>query len=841
MAGHNPSAPGFSQTYDPFADLSKFDNDLEALNYEDTYDGLGDQLDETDDAFNDDTFGDGGNVGSSQGGVGKDFDFFGATAKVSNAFEEEQMRYQRHPAPKMPAAPQHEAYMGYAQNAYTQPKPVRSGYEKYRDAEPTADLQIDASIWGTAPKKPATPAAAGYPSPQPASRKVMSLEEVEAAMRAQAAGKTPVPNSPYMHPPPPQQQQQQQPQYPRQEHVDYRFQQPDVPMQPFLQPHDGRFGSPAEAHQGQPQGGSGPHGHPVTILQRPTSQHIPNVPSPLSHQHQQYPQPPQPQQQQQQQKQQHQQPGMSAPTQILQNPARMSGDSPRMGGQAHRQQNSYGRGQQQPVITHPGQLSGLSDNEKAAFLEAEARRAKRNHKIFVLSKDNGLMTPHDKNFITRIQLQQLVSATGDPGEYGTDASLVEDFYYQVHSSLRAGRPNPNQPLNNFAQTYLFQTGNRHGNMRRGRGPENHMQRMEQQVQRAVEAAKNKPKNKQLVIEGSLGKISFSNAKTPKPLLNIKRTDSGNDAHRPGSAHRAHSSNIGDRKVTLRAIEDVYSTLMKMEDHERTMPPPEDEAHKEWQGIAEKLNERLWNALKVHEPVGGSVMHPFIMFLSYPKGKKAIPRVFRQLSHTQRTTILTMIVVHLDQLDVVHGAQVQTGEPINMSAAMRESIETFSMAVMPSLFNLLNETELHIVSGVLGIITQRVNIDSIARTRIGISVLTMILSRAEIIKESGLANEQSWQQWVVEFNRFFNHLEPTLPHIFPGTVTSGEDVYVWQFLAAIGIGASPDEQQRLVIAVKDRVMDTVALSKTLPSEMAKQRLDNVNLFMRSIGLDVELLK
>ncbi|KAK7981578.1 DNA topoisomerase 2-associated protein p.t1.c1 [Apiospora saccharicola] len=875
MAGHNTSNPGFSQSYDPFADLSKYDDDLEALNYEDTYDGLGDQLDETDDAFNDDTFGDGGNVGSSQAGVGKDFDFFGATAKVSNAFEEEQMRFQRHqPAPKIPIAPQHQQhdpYMGYGSNAYTQPKPVRSGYEKYRDAEPTADLQIDASIWGTAPKKAATPAAAaGHLPPQqqqqqqqfqqqqfqqqqfllqqqqqPASRKVMSLEEVEAAMRAQVAtSKTPVPNSPYMQPPP-LAQPQQQPQYPGQEHVDYRFQQQaGIPGQPFLQPHDARFGSPAESHQAQLQGAGGPHGHPVTILQRPSSKHVPNVPSPLSHQHQQYPQPQQPPQSQPQQ-----QPGMPAPTQILQNPARMSGEAPRMGGQgqAHRQQNSYGRGQPagQPVITHPGQLSGLSDNEKAAFLEAEARRAKRNHKIFVLSKDNGLMTPHDKNFITRIQLQQLVSATGDPGEYGTDASLAEDFYYQVHSSLRAGRPNPNQPLNNFAQTYLFQTGNRHGNMRRGRGPENHMQRMEQQVQRAVEAAKNKPKNKQLVIEGSLGKISFSNAKTPKPLLNIKRTDSSNDAHRPGSAHRAHMSNIADRKVTLRAIEDVYSTLMKMEDHERTIPQPsngeKDQATKDWEETAEKLNNRLWDALKVHEPVGGNVMHPFITFLSYPKGKKAIPRVFRQLNHTQRTTILTMIVVHLDQLDVVQGAQVQTGEPINMSAAMRESIDTFSMAVMPALFNLLNDTEIHIVTGILGIITQQININTIARTRIGISVLTMILSRAEIIKENGLANETSWHQWVVEFNNFFNHLEPTLPHIFPGTVTSGEDVYVWQFLAAIGIGASPDEQQRLVIAVKDRVMDTVALSKTLPSEMAKQRLDNVNLFMRSIGLDVELLK
>lgn len=88
--------------------------------------------------------------------------------------------------------------------------------------------------------------------------------------------------------------------------------------------------------------------------------------------------------------------------------------------------------------------------------------------------------------------------------------------------------------------------------------------------------------------------------------------------------------------------------------------------------------------------------------------------------------------------------------------------------------------------------------------------------------------------------FFDALEPTLPEIFPGTVNTGEDVYVWQFLAAIGIGADQEQQQRLVIAVKDRVMETVALSKTLPPAMSSQRLANVNLFMRSIGLDVDLL-
>ena len=64
--------------------------------------------------------------------------------------------------------------------------------------------------------------------------------------------------------------------------------------------------------------------------------------------------------------------------------------------------------------------------------------------------------------------------------------------------------------------------------------------------------------------------------------------------------------------------------------------------------------------------------------------------------------------------------------------------------------------------------------------------------------------------------------------------------MWQFLAAIGVGASPDQQQRLVMAVKDRVMETVGLAKTLPPDMASVRLANVNLFMRSIGLDVELL-
>lgn len=65
--------------------------------------------------------------------------------------------------------------------------------------------------------------------------------------------------------------------------------------------------------------------------------------------------------------------------------------------------------------------------------------------------------------------------------------------------------------------------------------------------------------------------------------------------------------------------------------------------------------------------------------------------------------------------------------------------------------------------------------------------------------------------------------------------------MWQLLAAMGVSANHDQQTRLVLAVKERVLDTVTLSKTLPADMASDRLSSVNLFMRSIGLDVELLQ
>ena len=734
------------------------------IDFEDTYDGLGDQLDETNDDLNDDTFGGGT---ETQKPVGKDFDFFGRTAQVSDALTEEQILYSRQQAPqKSVPAPQKQ-----------QPsKAARTGYEKYAGFEHVSDLQVDQSLWGAAPTQPPQPKPQ-QAAPQP-NRKMLSLEEVEAQMQAKKkAAVEPVQSQqalggmPIMQRNDPMSRQNliasQQairtasPSYPRQ---------PEQPLQPQAE-------LPAAVPK-VPQ-----------VLQRPQQ-----PPAPLPAAHRQLPQ------------------AVAANSRGLPSAAGAPIPIPAVHTQGLPRSNFPGLPPQQ-IITHPQQTMHLSEADKAAFMEEEAKRAKRNHKIFLLSKDNGLMTPQDKNFITRIQLQQLMSATGNANEGDPDVALNEDFYYQVHRQIRGGpRANPQQPLSHFAQTYLLQTGGRLGgfNRRHHRGGDNHLQRMEQQVQRAVEAAKQKPKNKQLVIEGSLGKISFSNAKTPKPLLNIKKNESGDPTGKARAAHRKdpHLS-TNNRRNILKDIEGIYSMLMKIEDEARKEPappvpeaPPENiEKHMEWRHGMQELNEELWLSMKVLEPIDPSLQsHPFIAILSYSKGKKAIPRVFRHLSSEQRVTMLTLIVIHLDILDVIRLGQLQPGET-QLPTASREAIDLFSAAVTPSLFMYVSEAPLFNVIGLLGLILDRVNVHAVARTRVGLSILTMLTSRATLVREANATDESEWQQWTQLYDRLFDTLEPIMGQIFPGSVNSGEDIYVWQFLAAIGSGASPEQQQRLVIAVK----------------------------------------
>ncbi|KAF2279046.1 uncharacterized protein EI97DRAFT_456451 [Westerdykella ornata] len=810
---HSARAPGFGQPADPFASLSGGAADDEIIDFEDTYDGLGDQLDDADDALNDDTFGGGP---ATQQTVGKDFDFAGQTSKIANTLQEEQMLFEARNLRKPPPV--------------QASKPARTGYESYHDPDYIPQLEARADIWGLQPKQVPQQKQPEPQAPSAPAKKMMSLDEVEAMMRAQTASQTtaapPVQPAPAQIPPSvPMRHQQQIQHHGAQDQFAPQILQAPHQQQPSFSQQQAHAELPAHPVQIQP-----PRQPAAMQRQRQTPDNAgqqPRYAAPLPSAQR----PP------------------SQPRQILQNPNRLSGQGlpvmpPPTGPRGALPVHSRGPSFPSMAIT-PDQLMQMPEEQRLAYLEEEARRAKRNHKIALLSKDNGLMTPQDKNFITRIQLQQLMAATGGLEEARSEAALAEDFYYHVFSQIRgAHRQTPQQPANQFAQTYLFQTNSRFGAGRRhGRGGDNHMQRMEQQVQRAVEAAKAKPKNKQLVIEGSLGKISFSNSKTPRPLLNIKRAETGDKHPKP------HKSSIADRKEVLRNIEDVYRALMEIDDHERALPPPINEEsspeaiqnHMEWRTKFQALHDKLWEATKIMEPINlqSPTPHPFIAMLSHAKGKKLISRLFRHIDDQERVTVITMIVVHLDHLPVVNQAIATPEEPL--SPAIREQVELFVHAVIPPYFTHIQTSPLNIVIGLLEIILQRTNLHLVARSKVGMEMLTILLSRAEILKQSAPEMDVTeWEKWTELYNRLFDTVEPVLPVLFPGTVNDTDDKYIWQFLAAIGVGASPEQQQRLVLGVKDRVMDTVTVSRALPPDMSAARLFNVNLFMRAIGLDVELL-
>lgn len=161
------------------------------IDFEDTYDGLGDQLEEGQDEFNDDTFG--GEPDSKP--MGRDFDFFGKTAQVADAIGEEQVRYSLQ-QPKAPVAPSDsvpDATREPAAVPSAQPKPKRTGYEKYQDPGFIPDLQAKSSVWGIGQTKEPSP------QPVPQGKRMLSLEEVEAQLRGQ--GQPPAPSHPVSLPP----------------------------------------------------------------------------------------------------------------------------------------------------------------------------------------------------------------------------------------------------------------------------------------------------------------------------------------------------------------------------------------------------------------------------------------------------------------------------------------------------------------------------------------------------------------------------------------------------------------------------------------------------------------
>jgi DNA topoisomerase 2-associated protein PAT1 len=174
----------------------------------------------------------------------------------------------------------------------------------------------------------------------------------------------------------------------------------------------------------------------------------------------------------------------------------------------------------------------------------------------------------------------------------------------------------------------------------------------------------------------------------------------------------------------------------------------------------------------------------------------MPRVFTVINSDQRLTILTMIIAHLQHLDVIAQAHFTPSNP-SLPAFVQESIETFVSSVIPPIVPLIEQSNLGILIGLMSILLNRNNVPYIAETKIGLAFLTLLLSHSQIIFNSGNVDDEETKTWKTTFDTFFGQMGDHWGHIFPPPSAFGDDVYVWQFLASVAVGAGMEQQHVLV--------------------------------------------
>ncbi|KAH3666550.1 hypothetical protein WICMUC_005619 [Wickerhamomyces mucosus] len=431
--------------------------------------------------------------------------------------------------------------------------------------------------------------------------------------------------------------------------------------------------------------------------------------------------------------------------------------------------------------------------------EEKQRLIRRQHKVQRILQFSGIMTPRDKDYVTRIQLSHIV--TEDP--------YNEDFYFQVFRLIKSGDHNVNN--NSIAQAYLDFSGHKLGG--RHQRADLALQRMQQQVQRAVTVAKERPRTGQVVKEGALGRISFSSGKKPRKQLNLI-------TQRP---ELPELSKVGKKAILLQ-IEDIYQQTLNLESDERENK--------------ELSTDNLWESLKLFD--NSQQLNPFIQVLSYEKGLKLFPRIFHFLNRQQKLTIVTLIFANLSLIKIISKSSFKTHENEIIPAETQKTIDLFQLVVIkPIILFLSYEAVLTEIIGLLTILVEHNNVSFLSTSKLGVSLLTIVLSRAEIIRQEQAISTEDSQHWQSAYDKLFSSLETKLSLLFPKS--SGQkfdDSYIWQFLASLALSGKLNHQRIIVDEIRDEIFGSVKKSKDSEPEEKFKILNNLNLFLNVIGLNAK---
>lgn len=507
---------------------------------------------------------------------------------------------------------------------------------------------------------------------------------------------------------------------------------------------------------------------------------------------------------------------------------------------------------------HGSQRDRNHDSERLSP-EQQEKMMKRQEKLGRIMRYSGIMNPKDKDFVTRFQISQIV--TEDP--------YNEDFYAQVfkviHPKASSGLPQEEEQQPDWvARAYMELSGHRLGG--RDKRADLALQRMQQQVQKAVAVAKDRPRLTQYAKEGALGKISLGGSKKPRQQLQIiskaaerelekqeadkheNAIDDSEDGAAPSpsnfkkdrgvsiSAPPRTSTSYTKRDV-LSTLENIISELMSVESLSRT--------------TSDLDTSKLWESLKVLELSSSSgdaeaEVNPFIQCLNYNKALKILPRLLKFLSREQVLTIAALIMSNLENLSVVKNGSYTTYENQKVPEKVLQLVEAYSQTFTKVLMNAVLEFKFNEILGLLVILIEHNNVSFVSTTKIGLTVLTTLLSRAELIIGEATISATDLLEWQSCYDELFTSIESRIAAIFPPHPEdvddgSSSENYVWQFLATLSLGGKLSHQRIIVEEVRDEIFGVMARAKAIGnsdmSSLPKKQnlLNNLNMFLVVMGL------
>lgn len=449
--------------------------------------------------------------------------------------------------------------------------------------------------------------------------------------------------------------------------------------------------------------------------------------------------------------------------------------------------------------------------------EERERLLRRQEKVSRITKYSGFMNPRDKDFVTRVQLSQIFSE--DP--------YNEDFYYQVYKVINNQGTNHIDGMSAIAQNYLEQSGHRLGG--KHRRADVALQRMQQQVSKAVTVAKERrPKQGILTKEGALGKVSFGTLNKPRTTLVVDAKEGDIEIESNDVVPSELKFSKSSRKFHLYLIEKLYGITLRYESMERE--------NKEFD------RKDLLEVISKDDS--------FVYIFNYDKGLKLFPRFFRFLSYEEKLITINLIFTNLQKIDIILKSSYKSYEDSIVPAEINKKLENFQTHVSKNLVLFLSEAKFSEVLNLLIIILTQNNLLFLCTTKLGLSFITISISRLELIKQEFAYNlsAEEVSTWSQVYDKLFEQLEGKLIQIFPPSLSSAnttvkksdeDDSYIWQFLASLSLAGKLNHQRIIVDEIRDEIFGVQAKAKNDivggNFERANILIGNLNLFLNVMGL------